>query len=448
MGVLLTLCVARGAADPGPGLTWRDWSPEVFAQAKREHKFILLDLEAVWCHWCHVMDDVTYRDPAVRRELAAHYLLVKVDQDARPDLSNRYEDYGWPATVVFNSNGGEIVKRQGYMPPKAMLSMLQAIVKDPSPGPSVVPEIAAAPASSAHFAPGLLLALRRAYVAQYYEVNAGWGFSHKYLDADSVEYAMRLALRGDTRAGKQAKESLRAAKKLIDPVWGGMYQYSAGGNWNEPHFEKLIGIQAQTIRSYSLAYALWRNADWLGAARSAEDYLRKFLTARQGGFYTSQDADLIPGEHSEGYFELADKERRRKGIPRIDKHIYARENGWMIAALCQLYAVSSDAGTLQDARRAAEWIPARRMGSGRALRWRYARHGASFPELIRSNWRTAVACASDGGAALYRREFPLAGGPGIRNFQDCYGSRIYTARRKRRECHDRAVRKLVISIHR
>jgi uncharacterized protein YyaL (SSP411 family) len=61
---------------------------------------VLLDLEAVWCHWCHVMDAVTYADPDVRKEMAAKYLAVKVDQDSRPDISNRYEDYGWPATVV------------------------------------------------------------------------------------------------------------------------------------------------------------------------------------------------------------------------------------------------------------------------------------------------------------------------------------------------------------
>ena len=28
-------------------------------QARREHRFVILDLEAVWCHWCHVMDATT-----------------------------------------------------------------------------------------------------------------------------------------------------------------------------------------------------------------------------------------------------------------------------------------------------------------------------------------------------------------------------------------------------
>ena len=87
--VLLTLAPAGAQSNPehSSSLVWRSWSDDVFAQAKREHKFVLLDLEAVWCHWCHVMDTVTYEDPEVRSLLEAKYLIVKVDQDSRPDLS-------------------------------------------------------------------------------------------------------------------------------------------------------------------------------------------------------------------------------------------------------------------------------------------------------------------------------------------------------------------------
>ena len=65
------------------------------------------------------MEDITYRDPEVIRLLRSRYIAVRVDQDSRPDLSNRYEDYGWPATIVFDANGNEIVKRQGYIPAAA-----------------------------------------------------------------------------------------------------------------------------------------------------------------------------------------------------------------------------------------------------------------------------------------------------------------------------------------
>jgi uncharacterized protein len=114
-----------GVEPPSGKLNWLSWLDAVFSQAKNEQRFVLLDLEAVWCHWCHVMDVTTYRDPKVLALLHGRYLTVRVDQDSRPDLSNQYEDYGWPATVVFDAAGHEIVRRQGYLTPDEMASMLQ-----------------------------------------------------------------------------------------------------------------------------------------------------------------------------------------------------------------------------------------------------------------------------------------------------------------------------------
>ncbi|MGH8677774.1 MAG: DUF255 domain-containing protein, partial [Burkholderiales bacterium] len=107
--LVLLLAVLPSHAFAGPN--WQPWSDAVFERAKRENRFVLLDLEAVWCHWCHVMERETYHDPAVMGLLDQHYIAVKVDQDARPDLSRRYENYGWPATIVFGPDGREIVKR-------------------------------------------------------------------------------------------------------------------------------------------------------------------------------------------------------------------------------------------------------------------------------------------------------------------------------------------------
>ena len=136
---LLSMGIAAFAAEPD--LKWQPWSDAAFAQAKAENKFVLLDLEAVWCHWCHVMEATTYKDAATVKLLNEKYVLVRVDQDSRPDLASRYEDYGWPATVVFNGDGQEIVKRRGYLPPVQMASILKAIIDDPTPGPSVVAEV-------------------------------------------------------------------------------------------------------------------------------------------------------------------------------------------------------------------------------------------------------------------------------------------------------------------
>src|SRR5438132_6490487 len=92
--------IAAGGAAPAPAaaepIPWEDWSEGAFVRAREQKRLVLLDLGAVWCHWCHVMDETTYRDPKVVEEIRRHFIPLRVDQDARPDLSNRYEDYGWP----------------------------------------------------------------------------------------------------------------------------------------------------------------------------------------------------------------------------------------------------------------------------------------------------------------------------------------------------------------
>jgi uncharacterized protein YyaL (SSP411 family) len=355
---------------PKEALHWQPWSQSVFANAKQQHKFVLLDLEAVWCHWCHVMDTTTYTDPAVIHLLQEKYLLIKVDQDSRPDISNRYQDYGWPATVVFAADGSEIVKRQGYLEPKLMASMLAAIIKDPSPGPSIEREIALRPAVDASLSPALLGTVQHSYNEQYDVQSGGWAFGHKYLDAESYQLALRLAAAGDATYRQRVAISLKKAAALIDPVWGGAYQYSVDGVWNEPHFEKLISIQDAYIQTYALAYAQLHDPSLLNTAQAVHRYVRRFLTdGPTGAIFVSQDADLHDdGTENAPYFSLDDTHRIRQGVPRVDKHVYSRENGWTITALADLYAASGDASALRDARRAEHWIMMHRSLPGGGFR--------------------------------------------------------------------------------
>lgn len=377
---LLTSVVAVAAPpETKSAIVWHSWSDEIFDQAKRENKFVLLDLEAVWCHWCHVMEETTYRDPDVTALMGERYLAVRVDQDSRPDLANRYEDYGWPATVIYASDGTEIVKKQGYLEPRGMVRLLRAVIDDPSPVVEQNMNHDNAVASETVLAAERRDELRAKWLSGYDDKEGGWGFSHKYLDADTIEYALRLAARGDARAAQMARDTLRLQRKLIDPVWGGMYQYSAGGTWDEPHFEKIISIQADNLRAAALAFAQWGDPAELATARAIHGYLRKFLTGAEGVVYVSQDADLVPGEHSADYFLLDDSARRARGIPRIDQHTYARENGWIIAAFAQLAAVTGDVGYRAEAERAARWVIEHRSLDGGGFR--HDEHDAAGPYL-------------------------------------------------------------------
>lgn len=339
-------------------LAWQTWQDSHFSEAKKEQRFILLDLEAVWCHWCHVMEQKTYSDPRVTALIAKHYIPVKVDQDARPDLGKRYEDYGWPATIVFDAEGNEIVKLRGYIAPERMASILEAIVKDPSPiryfdhlrdNPTEISRQAA-----------LSMENREELTGRFYRAHdfnmGGLNQDQKFVDRNSVELALTLGHAGDKRAAQMARQTLDGALNLIDPAWGGAYQYSTDGDWNHHHFEKIMSVQADYLRLYASAWRYTKDLPYLDAARAIRQYVKTFLTSPEGAFYVSQDADLVQGEHSEDYFKLDAAARRALGVPRVDTHLYSRENGWMISALATLAQTGADEAALQDATKAARWV--------------------------------------------------------------------------------------------
>jgi uncharacterized protein YyaL (SSP411 family) len=352
----LALAALAKDAEAAP-IAWVSWSDDAFARAERENRFVLLYLEAVWCHWCHVMDHETYGDERVQKLIESRFVAVRVDSDARPDLALRYKRYGWPATVIFGSGGVELAKRRGYIEPDEMVSLLEGILAHPVPEPEKANRSkdqggAAASRLSEAVKAHLLAAHQNAQDTKL----GGLKSVQKLLDPDSVEYGIARGLAGDAVEEKTARRTVAASLALVDPAWGGIYQYSTHGDWKQPHFEKIMSAQAGAMRIYSLAYSAWKDARALAAAKAIRGYVRAFLRDPGGAFFTSQDADLLPGEHADKYFALSDRARRKKGLPRVDRHIYARENGWMIEALAIYGTAAKDQAAIDDAIDAARAI--------------------------------------------------------------------------------------------
>ena len=124
------------ASDRGP-IELRSWGKAVFEEAARENKFVLLHLGADWYHWCHVMERTTYRDPEVVAKVLKHFITVRAEQDERPDISRRYERFGWPATIMFDAKGAEILVRRGYREKARFLIDIKTVLDDPSPLPNL-----------------------------------------------------------------------------------------------------------------------------------------------------------------------------------------------------------------------------------------------------------------------------------------------------------------------
>lgn len=341
-------------------IAWKPWGPGIFETAKKENKLVILDLHAVWCHWCHVMEETTYRDSKVMELLQSKFIATEADQDSHLDLSNRYEDYGWPATVIFAPDGTELVKRRGYIEPAAMAALLQAVIDDPTPGPSIEKEEPIQASENAFLTPAQKEEILKSHIEFYDAEAGGWGKVLKLIEPDEMEYAIVSAARGDKEEETKVLKTLDNALFLLDPVWGGFYQYSDERDWKSPHFEKIMWVQAYYMRLYSMASAIWKRPDYLAAAAKTAGYLENFWKDAGGAFYTSQDADLKnPGAgtvRGKDFYSQDDAGRRKLGMPKIDKNIYPRDNGLAILGLTAMYHATLEKKYLELSVKAAEWI--------------------------------------------------------------------------------------------
>jgi uncharacterized protein len=197
----------------------------------------------------------------------------------------------------------------------------------------------------------------------YYDEEQGsWGRRQKAPLGANNAWLLRKAKAGDATAKTQVLFTLNKQSALIDPVWGGIYQYSTGGNWSAPHYEKLMAFQSAALENYADAAVLASDPVQLAHAKRIYEYIENFMKVSAGAFATTQDADA--NAHAPGakfmtgaeYYKLPDAERRKVGIPRIDSHAYARENGQAISAYCAYYRATRDAKVLNAAVLAAQTI--------------------------------------------------------------------------------------------
>lgn len=320
-------------------LEWENFDVEVFKKAKSENKYVLLNLKANWCHWCHVMDDSTYANNDVITYINEHYIPVKADQDHYQELSSRYKEYGWPATIVLNAKGEDIVKRAGYISPDLFLKLLKAIVKDPSPEKEQYNYATLVEKGSAEVV-SLIKKMDEHFKNTLDLKVGGFDQSQKFVTYPSYEYALFGS--SESNAKQWVDISMKGARGLSDPAFGGIYQYSTHGDWEHLHFEKLLSIQARYVHQFSFHALYFGGTDDLLIVDNILNYCREFLLRKNGLYANAQDADLIPGEHAEDYFQKNKKDRFKMGVPTVDTNTYTHNNAAMISSLCHFYAVSEN----------------------------------------------------------------------------------------------------------
>jgi uncharacterized protein YyaL (SSP411 family) len=328
-------------------IQWYEWAPEAFNRAQAEDKLILLDLMAVWCHACHVMDQTTYADPRVLALLQANFIAVRVDTDQRPDLEARYRTGGWPTTSLLLPTG-EILFQANSLEPEVMVELLQEAKELYESEKEDLRKQAAQlwnrvkKKVDANQPPGEALRPSMASHSvdmmknEFDSVNGGFRDHPKFFEPEAIQMALGYGFfENDVELINMGLTTLDRQVALLDPVWGGFYRYAEQADWSQPHFEKMLKVQAQNLHNYVKAFQYTGNSEYKHIALRIINYVETFLTDQKTGqFFESQDADvrgqdgktLVSGTE---YFSWDRIHRKATGMPLVDRRMYTGSNADM-----------------------------------------------------------------------------------------------------------------------
>jgi uncharacterized protein YyaL (SSP411 family) len=326
---------------------WLPWGEEAFARARRENKPIFLSIGYSTCHWCHVMAHESFENEEVAAIMNREFVNIKVDREERPDVDRVYMTFvqattgggGWPMSVWLTPELKPFVGGT-YFPPEdrygqpGFSKVLERIAaawkqdheKIAEQGTKIIAALGQAEESAGVAAQLGVATLDAAYqqIARSYDAHeGGFGVSPKFPRPVTLNFLFRIYSRDAASSdpaspgavrGKHALEmnlfTLRkmAAGGIHDHLGGGFHRYSVDSYWHVPHFEKMLYDQAQLAVAYLEAFQITREPLFEAVARDILDYVRRDMTAKEGGFFSAEDADSLFDHgktgHGEGAFYI------------------------------------------------------------------------------------------------------------------------------------------------
>jgi len=299
---------------------WHEWGEEAFAAAQRENKPILLDIGAVWCHWCHVMDHESYDDPEVARIVNENFIAVKVDRDERPDIDSRYQaavsaisgQGGWPLTAFLTPDGKPFYGGT-YFPPdermgrpsfkRVLLSIAGAfrekhadVREQADMVMNAVSQMEVFAGRSGELSPRIVDNIVRSATRLFDVEHGGFGTAPKFPHPAILDLLIdRYARSGESHLKTVIETTLThmARGGVYDQLAGGFHRYSTDERWVVPHFEKMSYDNSELLKNYVHAWQALGDPFFAEVARDIIRWMDEVLSDRQrGGFYASQDADI------------------------------------------------------------------------------------------------------------------------------------------------------------
>jgi len=301
-------------------IQWHEWGEEAFAAAQHDNKPVLLDIGAVWCHWCHVMDRESYESAEVAQIINREYIAVKVDRDERPDVDSRYQlavsaisgTGGWPLTVFLTPDGRPFYGGT-YFPPvdqwgrpsfkKILLAIADAykqrqdeVLKSAEEAMNVLSNAENFSHHHREFSPRLVGIMVQSALPIFDEKNGGFGSAPKFPHPAAIDLLIDWYAR--TREERVATVITTTLTKMArggvyDQLAGGFHRYSVDEHWTVPHFEKMSYDNSELLKNYVHAYQVFGYEFYAHVARDIIRWMDEWLSDREhGGFYASQDADI------------------------------------------------------------------------------------------------------------------------------------------------------------
>jgi uncharacterized protein len=315
---------------------WYPWGQEAFDKARREQKPILLSIGYSTCHWCHVMEQESFSDPAIAEIMNRYFVSIKVDREERPDIDRIYITFlelsvhgsGYPATVFLTPDrkpffgGTYFPKDAGNGLPafrEVLTEMSKAWADDRDNVMKAADGVIGAlndyvrqqASGTQNLTAKTIDETYAGLQKQYDKVNGGFGDKPKYPQPVIINFLLRYYARtGQREALNMATTSLRAIARggIYDHVGAGFYRYAVDAAWRVPHFEKMLYDQAQLASTYAETYQVTRDAYYRNISRSTLDSMLRDLRSPAGAFYSAQDADSAveagKSELGEGVFYL------------------------------------------------------------------------------------------------------------------------------------------------
>ncbi len=319
---------------------WLPWDQAAFAKAQLENKPILLSVSAVWCYWCHVMDETSYSDPEVAHFINQHFIAMRVDNDHRPDINARYNVGGWPTTAFLTAHGG-LIGGATYLPPEQLLAMLKEVQRAYQERKPELYQQARAllqqrreqvdrVAAGHPVDQPLVDRTARNAAGTYDPLNGGFGGEPKFPNAPVLQFLAHLVrTTGEEFYRVMLVKTLdrMAEGEIFDREEGGFFRHCANADWSVAQHEKLLEDNLALARVYLEGSLLLAKETYRQVACQTIDYLLGHLYDREvPGFHGSQ------GAHSE-YFALPLASRRTQPSPPVDPSCYVNGNAQAVSLL-------------------------------------------------------------------------------------------------------------------